>query len=72
MRESGGNPYASNRRSSAFGLGQLTRPNRIRYLGDDHDSTDCDKQLRAFRAYVADTYGSATAAWAFMRAKGWY
>jgi septal ring factor EnvC (AmiA/AmiB activator) len=72
MRESSGNPTAGNGRSSHFGLGQLSLANRMRYLGEDHSTTDCGKQVRAFRAYVASAYGSAAAARSFWRANGWY
>jgi hypothetical protein len=44
----------------------------MRYLGNDHSTTDCGKQLKAFRAYVVDAYGSAKAARGFWRANGWY
>jgi colicin import membrane protein len=72
MRESGGRPTADNPVSTAFGLGQLLLANRQRYLGASYDTTDCGLQLGAFRAYVADAYGSAEAAKAFWQANGWY
>jgi peptidoglycan hydrolase CwlO-like protein len=72
MRESGGNPTAGNRASTAFGLGQLILSTRMRYLGDDHSTVDCGKQLKAFHRYVVDAYGSAKAARSFWRANGWY
>jgi septal ring factor EnvC (AmiA/AmiB activator) len=72
MRESGGRPTADNPTSTAYGLGQLILANRIRHLGDDYATTDCGKQLAAFRAYVADAYGNAEAAMAFWQANGWY
>ncbi|HKE97334.1 MAG TPA: hypothetical protein VKG45_00145 [Actinomycetes bacterium] len=72
MRESGGRPTADNPTSTAFGLGQLLLANRLRYLGDDYATTDCGKQLAAFRAYVADAYGDAETAQAFWEANGWY
>lgn len=70
--ESGGNPRAQNPSSTAFGLGQLLLGNRILYLGSDYNTTDCGKQLMAFRAYVHDRYGTAEAALAFWQAHGWY
>jgi septal ring factor EnvC (AmiA/AmiB activator) len=72
MRESSGYPTADNPTSTAFGLGQLLLGNRILYLGDDYATIDCGKQLAAFRAYVRDRYGTATAAQAFWQANGWY
>jgi septal ring factor EnvC (AmiA/AmiB activator) len=72
MHESGGDPTADNPTSTAFGLGQLLLGNRILYLGKDYATTDCGKQLGAFRAYVRDRYGTAEAAKAFWQANGWY
>jgi hypothetical protein len=72
MRESGGDSRADNPTSTAFGLGQLLLGNRILYLGRDYATTDCGRQLWAFRAYVADRYGSAERAKAFWQANGWY
>jgi septal ring factor EnvC (AmiA/AmiB activator) len=72
MHESGGNPRAQNPSSTAFGLGQLLLGNRILYLGQDYATTDCAKQLVAFRSYVRDRYGTAEAAQAFWQAHGWY
>jgi septal ring factor EnvC (AmiA/AmiB activator) len=72
MHESGGDPTADNPTSTAFGLGQLLLGNRILYLGQDYATTDCGKQLSAFRAYVRDRYGTAENAQAFWQANGWY
>jgi septal ring factor EnvC (AmiA/AmiB activator) len=72
MHESGGDPTADNPTSTAFGLGQLLLGNRILYLGQDYATTDCGKQLSAFRAYVRDRYGTAENAQAFWQAHGWY
>jgi colicin import membrane protein len=72
MRESSGDPTADNPTSTAFGLGQLLLGNRILYLGRDYATTDCGRQLWAFRAYVRDRYGTAERARAFWQANGWY
>ena len=72
MRESSGYPTADNPTSTAFGLGQLLLGNRILYLGEDYATTDCGRQLWAFRAYVRDRYGTAERAKAFWQANGWY
>lgn len=72
MHESGGDPTADNPSSTAFGLGQLLLGNRILYLGSDYASTDCGKQLVAFRTYVRERYGTAEAAQAFWQSHGWY
>jgi septal ring factor EnvC (AmiA/AmiB activator) len=72
MRESGGDPTADNPTSTAFGLGQLLLGNRILYLGRHYATTDCGRQLWAFRAYVRDRYGTAAQAKAFWQANGWY
>ena len=52
LRESSGDPTADNPTSTAFGLGQLLLGNRILYLGHHYATTDCGRQLWAFRAYV--------------------
>jgi peptidoglycan hydrolase CwlO-like protein len=70
--ESGGDPTAANPASSAFGLGQLLLDQRLRYLGIDYATTDCRRQLAAFRTYVRDRYGTAEAAMAFWVAHHWY
>ncbi|HTE71111.1 MAG TPA: hypothetical protein VK942_20545 [Actinomycetes bacterium] len=72
MRESSGDPTADNPASTAFGLGQLLLGNRILYLGQQYATTDCGRQLWAFRAYVHDRYGTAQRAKAFWQANGWY
>ena len=72
LRESGGDPTADNPTSTAFGLGQLLLGNRILYLGREYATTDCGRQLWAFRAYVRDRYGTADRARAFWQANGWY
>src|SRR5215218_826978 len=72
MKESSGFPTADNPTSTAFGLGQLLLGNRILYLGQDYATTDCGRQLWAFRAYVHDRYGTAARAKAFWQANGWY
>ena len=72
MHESSGSPTADNPTSTAFGLGQLLLGNRILYLGEDYATTDCGRQLWAFRAYVHDRYGTAARAKAFWQANGWY
>lgn len=72
MKESGWNPFADNPTSTAFGLGQLVFSQRQHYLGDAADTTDCALQLRAFRGYVRDRYGTAENAWAFWLTHHWY
>lgn len=72
MHESSGRPTADNPTSTAFGLGQLLHGNRVRYLGENHDTTDCGLQLQAFRGYVQDAYGDASAARGFWESNGWY
>ncbi|MFD2469264.1 aggregation-promoting factor C-terminal-like domain-containing protein [Amycolatopsis silviterrae] len=70
--ESGWQPTAKNAVSSAFGLGQLVKATRVKYLKDKADSTDCDDQIRAFRGYVKDAYGTADVAkqfWLATKAK---
>jgi septal ring factor EnvC (AmiA/AmiB activator) len=72
LQESSGYPTADNPASTAFGLGQLLLGNRILYLGQAYATTDCGRQLWAFRAYLRDRYGTAARAKAFWQANGWY
>jgi hypothetical protein len=72
MRESGGNPYADNPTSTAFGLGQLLLDNRVRFLGDDYATTDCGRQYDAFSQYALGRYGSFENAWAFWQSHHYY
>lgn len=75
MRESGNRTTAQNPTSSAFGLGQLIYANRVAYgsrIGVDPNTTDYSAQLRMFRMYVAERYGTAENAKAFWQANGWY
>ena len=70
--ESGGETTAKNPHSSAFGLGQLLIANRRHYLGANANTTDPGLQLKAFRGYVRDRYGTADRAAAFWRSHHWY
>ena len=74
-RESGGRTTAKNPRSSAFGLGQLTVGNRVKYgsrCGSGASTTSRPAQLCMLRSYIRDRYGSAARALAFHRRHGWY
>lgn len=70
--ESGGSTTAKNPSSTAFGLGQLLIANRRHYLGANANTTDPNLQLKAFRGYVHDRYGTADRAAAFWRSHHWY
>lgn len=75
-KESSGRTTAKNPTSSAFGLGQLLTANRVAYakkLGiSNPNTTDYNEQLRMMKSYIQDRYGSAEAAQAFHKKKGWY
>lgn len=58
--------------SSAFGAFQLTRANRIKYMGKDFESTSFDKQYAGASHYVQDRYGSWGRAKAFWQGHRWY
>lgn len=50
------------KKCTAFGIGQLTEANRIKYgmqLGIDPNTTDYNEQLALMRAYIADRYTNA-------------
>ncbi|HUJ57795.1 MAG TPA: hypothetical protein VLX92_04870 [Kofleriaceae bacterium] len=72
MSESGNNPLAKNRTSTAFGEGQLLIANRKALMGSNYASTDCNAQLGAFSKYTLGRYGSYDQAWSFHKAHGWY
>ncbi|CAN5905385.1 hypothetical protein BH11MYX2_BH11MYX2_17440 [soil metagenome] len=72
QNESGGSTLARNPSSGALGLGQLLSANRRHYLGANANTTDPTLQLRAFRGYVHDRYGTADRAAAFWRSHHWY
>ncbi len=71
-RESGGDPTAKNKKSTAFGVGQLLVKNRKALMGANHNSTDCQAQIDAFSKYTLGRYGSYDAALAHHDRKGWY
>jgi hypothetical protein len=74
-KESSLRPTADNPTSTAFGLGQLLYANRVYYgrkLGISPNTRDPFQQLRMFRAYVRDRYGTAEKALAFWQRNGWY
>jgi bacteriocin-like protein len=58
--------------SSAFGAFQMTKENRLRYMGANYQSTDFALQFAAANHYVHDRYGGWDAAATFKRANGWY
>jgi hypothetical protein len=72
QHESGGSTTAKNPTSTAFGLGQLLIANRRHYLGANANTTDPTLQLKAFRGYVHDRYGTAERAEAFWKSHHWY
>lgn len=75
MHESGGRTNAQNPTSTAFGLGQLLIANRQHYgaiLGVPANTTDYGAQLKMFRMYVRDRYGTAENAKSFWQAHHWY
>lgn len=74
-KESGGRTDAKNPTSSAFGLGQLIKSNRVAYakrFGFDPDTTDYNQQLQMMKAYISDRYGSPRKAKEWWERKNWY
>ena len=72
MRESGGNPAAVNPSSGAFGLGQFLGATKAAYAKYGATSSDGALQIKAMAKYIADRYGSPSAALAFHDANNWY
>lgn len=74
-KESSGKVTAKNKKSSAFGLGQLIRGNRETYgrrLGIDPDTVDYGEQVSLMKEYIKERYGTAAKARAFWERNGWY
>ena len=74
-RESSLKTVAKNPTSTAFGLGQLIKGNRIYYadlIGVHPDTTDDREQVMLFRQYVQDRYVTPENALSFKNRNGWY
>lgn len=72
MKESGGNPAAVNPSSGAFGLGQFLGSTAQAYAKYGALSNSGADQIRAMAKYIADRYGSPSAALGFHNANNWY
>lgn len=75
FKESSYRTTAKNPKSTAFGLGQLLKVNRIAYAGElgfNPDTTDEHEQILMFKAYVKKRYGTANKALEFHNLNGWY
>jgi soluble lytic murein transglycosylase-like protein len=72
QRESGGDPTARNPSSGAFGIGQFLGATARAYAPYGALSTNPVLQIRAMARYIADRYGTPTAALAHERRYGWY
>lgn len=73
--ESRFDPHAKNPTSSAFGIGQMIKANRIAYgkrLGYHPDTTDGMQQIAMMMEYIKDRYKTPEAAAAFKKKHGWY
>lgn len=70
--ESGGRSTATNPSSGAFGIGQFLGATKAAYAKYGATSTDPVKQIKAMARYIADRYGTPTAALAHEHAYGWY
>lgn len=75
MKESSGRTTAKNPKSSAFGLGQFIKSNRIKYakkIGVKPDTTDPVEQIAMMRLYIEKRYGSAQEALKFHERNSYY
>lgn len=73
--ESNFDPHAQNPTSSAFGIGQMIKANRVAYgkkFGFDPNTTNPNEQITMMKAYIQDRYGSPEAAYRFKKQHGWY
>jgi soluble lytic murein transglycosylase-like protein len=72
QRESGGDPNSRNSSSGAYGLGQFLGSTAQQYAPQGALSSNPVLQIKAMAAYIADRYGTPSAALAHERAYGWY
>lgn len=68
-KESNFNPYATNPKSGAYGLGQALPKEKMASYGNIHD---VNTQLAWMHDYVLQRYGSFANAYEHHSAKGWY
>lgn len=75
QRESSFKIDAKNPTSTAFGMAQFlksTRNNYAKKFGYNPDTTNPFEQIRMFRSYVKDRYGTAENALSFHKKMNWY
>jgi hypothetical protein len=75
FKESSFNPKAKNPKSTAFGLWQGLESTRIKYgakVGVHPNTVRPSEQIKMFRAYVTDRYGTAEEALKFHQANNYY
>ena len=70
-RESGWNPYSTNRYSGAYGIPQALPGSKMASHGDDWE-TNGYVQVAWGLDYIAGRYGSPSAAWSFFQNNRWY
>jgi len=71
QRESGWNPTAKNRSSSAYGIPQALPGSKMASAGSDWETNPLT-QVRWGVSYVNARYGSPCGAWAHSESHGWY
>ena len=71
IRESGGNVYATNPFSGAYGIPQALPGSKMASAGADW-RTNPVTQIRWGLGYMTATYGSACGAWAYWQRMGYY
>ena len=69
--ESGWNPNAHNGSSGAHGIPQALPASKMSAFGSDY-YTNGNTQIRWGLSYIANRYGSPTAAWGHFTSAGWY
>lgn len=71
-QESGWNNLAENPSSGAYGIAQALPPTKMPAGAQKAGGSSATEQIAWGLAYIASTYGSASAAWAHEVADGWY
>ena len=71
-QESGWNQFAQNPQSGAYGIPQALPPTKLPAAGQASGGSSPSAQMTWGIQYIAETYGSPSAAWDHEVSNGWY